>query len=397
MSRRRRVAAAITLVCALGLYAAPVATASRAYAAPAPHSGGGASLPAQDHGSPVAPPPVELPPGAAGHGTHGTGTTQGTSSDAALDKVRQHIDSLYQQAGSATDAYNLATERASEQKDQMARTAAALVAGRARIAALKKQAGAAARAQYRNGGLPASARLALTGDPQSFLDGLGHAAAEQKATNRLIKQMTDAQADLTTYARDAGASWQKLKKNQQATAENKKEIKRKISDAKRLESGLTASRRARLAKLEQDAAATAQTTWLNSSAPGDMNRPPSESGAKALAFATAQLGKPYVWGAEGPDTYDCSGLTSQAWAAAGIHIPRTSQEQWRLLPHVAVADMRPGDLIIYYKDASHVAMYAGGGEIIQAPRPGKDVMVSKAGTMPVLGVVRPDAGAPPVA
>ena len=129
---------------------------------------------------------------------------------------------------------------------------------------------------------------------------------------------------------------------------------------------------------------------MNTYAPSDMNRAPSAAGTRALAFATAQIGKPYVWGAEGPDSYDCSGLTSQAWAAAGLPIPRTSQEQWRLLPHVSLADMRPGDLIIYYKDASHVAMYAGGGKILQAPRPGRDVTLSEAGAMPVLGVVRPD-------
>src|SRR5699024_11663565 len=71
---------------------------------------------------------------------------------------------------------------------------------------------------------------------------------------------------------------------------------------------------------------------------------------------------PILWGAEGPTSYDCSGLTSQAWAAAGRPIPRTSQEQWRLLPHIAIKDMRPGDLIIYHADATHVGMYVGNGQ-----------------------------------
>ncbi|MET7684564.1 NlpC/P60 family protein [Streptomyces sp. NPDC005423] len=72
-------------------------------------------------------------------------------------------------------------------------------------------------------------------------------------------------------------------------------------------------------------------------------------------------------GAEGPDSFDCSGLTSQAWLGAGHIIPRTSEEQWRRLKHVPVADMRPGDLIIYFADASHVVLYIGDGMIIQAP------------------------------
>ncbi|MER5489455.1 C40 family peptidase, partial [Streptomyces sp. NPDC002812] len=122
----------------------------------------------------------------------------------------------------------------------------------------------------------------------------------------------------------------------------------------------------------------------------DLRTAASRAGRKAVAFATAQIGKPYEWGAEGPRTYDCSGLTSQAWAAAGHPIPRTSQEQWRQLTHVALKDMRPGDLIIYFDDASHVALYVGGGRIVHAPRPGRTVTLAGAGEMPILGVVRPD-------
>lgn len=111
----------------------------------------------------------------------------------------------------------------------------------------------------------------------------------------------------------------------------------------------------------------------------------------AIRHALAQLGKPYQWGGAGPDTYDCSGLTSEAWAAAGLTIPRTSQEQWRQLKHIDIQDMRPGDLIIYNADASHVAMYLGNGSIVHAPRPNRKVTIAGAGTMQILGVVRPDA------
>ncbi|GAA3729173.1 C40 family peptidase [Streptomyces tremellae] len=393
MSRRRRFAA-IALVCALGLSVSPGWGTHRAYAAPA-----GPSLPPQDYGPPVAPPPVELPPGTGDSANPGgTGGGSGDDSigsgaaDASLDAVRLRIDSLYRQAGSATDAYNLATERAAEQKAQLAATARALVDGQERIAALRQQAGATARAQYRGGGLPPSAGLALADDPQAMLEGLARAKDEQHAANGLLHELTTTQDDLTGYARNAGTNWHKLRENQRTTAKAKKEITAKISDARDLEAGLRAAEKARLRTLEQDAVATAQTAWLNTRAPSDMNRAPSAAGARALAFATAQIGKPYVWGAAGPDTYDCSGLTSRAWAAAGTPVPRTSQEQWRLLPHVPLADLRPGDLIVYYADASHVAVYAGGGKIVQAPRPGRDVTLSEAGAMPVLGAVRPDGG-----
>ncbi|MGV9854190.1 NlpC/P60 family protein [Streptomyces sp. NPDC003442] len=115
----------------------------------------------------------------------------------------------------------------------------------------------------------------------------------------------------------------------------------------------------------------------------------AEAGRRALAYALSQIGKPYVWGAEGPNSFDCSGLTSSAWAYAGRIIPRTSQEQWRRLPRVPLSQLRPGDLVIYYKGASHVAMYAGNGQVVQAPRPGQRVKLSPLASNPLQGVVRP--------
>ena len=109
-----------------------------------------------------------------------------------------------------------------------------------------------------------------------------------------------------------------------------------------------------------------------------MGPPPTYTGPtttqadKAVAFAYAQLGKPYVYGATGPDSYDCSGLVQAAWAAAGVAIPRTTYEDWDDLPHIPVSQMEPGDLIIYDGEG-HVGMYVGGGYIIDAPHTGADV------------------------
>ncbi|MEV7776096.1 NlpC/P60 family protein [Kitasatospora sp. NPDC086791] len=110
----------------------------------------------------------------------------------------------------------------------------------------------------------------------------------------------------------------------------------------------------------------------------------------AVEFAKRQLGKPYVWGGVGPEAFDCSGLTLQAWRAAGIKIPRTSQQQWHDLTHVRKSDVRPGDLVVYFQDASHIGIYIGDGQIIQAPKPGKVIKRSPIDAMPVLGVVRPE-------
>ncbi|MFF7649973.1 NlpC/P60 family protein [Streptomyces sp. NPDC007983] len=131
------------------------------------------------------------------------------------------------------------------------------------------------------------------------------------------------------------------------------------------------------------------TTPVVPKTPGRLPMASASAGQRALRWALNQIGKPYVWGAEGPNSFDCSGLTSQAWAHAGRTIPRTSQEQWRRLPRISLSQIRPGDLVIYNKGASHVAIYAGGGQVVQAPRPGTTVRLSPLASNPVQGVVRP--------
>jgi cell wall-associated NlpC family hydrolase len=114
------------------------------------------------------------------------------------------------------------------------------------------------------------------------------------------------------------------------------------------------------------------------------------AGAAAVAHAKAQLGKPYKFGATGPKSFDCSGLTLSAWKAAGVTLPRTSQQQFSTGKKVAKADLRPGDLVFFYgKKPAHVALYVGDGMVVHAPRAGKDVEYSKVAYMPFSGARRP--------
>ncbi|MFI2434529.1 NlpC/P60 family protein [Streptomyces sp. NPDC018693] len=308
-----------------------------------------------------------------------------------LDAVRLKLDALYHDAAVATDAYNAAEEATKQQSEAIVALAKKIVEGREKLAALKKRAGAAARAQYRTGGLSDEAQLLLSDDPQEFLDGTGRVLQGQKATRDLIAELDQTQQDLEQYATDASAQWQKLEANRKAKEAAQKRIEQQIAAAEELESQLEREEKERLAKLEQEAARQAQTAWLDTGVLAGVQGKASAQGEQAVKYATAQMGKPYEWGAEGPRSYDCSGLTSQAWASAGRGIPRTSQEQWKQLKRVDIKDMRPGDLIIYFEDASHVALYVGGGAMVHAPRPGRNVTLAGAGSMPILGVVRPDA------
>jgi cell wall-associated NlpC family hydrolase len=116
----------------------------------------------------------------------------------------------------------------------------------------------------------------------------------------------------------------------------------------------------------------------------DVARPAADNrGLVAVAFARAQLGKPYEWGGEGPGSFDCSGLAYEAWRRAGVKIPRTTFTQWPALRHIGRGDLQPGDLIFYagsdgsQSNPGHVVMYVGGGWVIQAFETGTNVMLTR--------------------
>lgn len=185
----------------------------------------------------------------------------------------------------------------------------------------------------------------------------------------------------------------------------------KLTEARTLLSQLTAEEKARLAELERKKEAEAerkadelarQQAAKETAAADEAPKTKSGSGTgtgsgsgysskaeKVLAFARAQIGKPYVWGATGPSSYDCSGLTQAAWKAAGVGLPRTTWDQVKVGTRVSTANLRPGDLVFFYDDISHVGIYKGGGMMIHAPKPGANVREESIYYMPIYGSVRP--------
>lgn len=108
-----------------------------------------------------------------------------------------------------------------------------------------------------------------------------------------------------------------------------------------------------------------------------------------MRFAMAQLGDAYVWGGNGPSAWDCSGLTQAAWASAGVTIPRTAAEQFNFGTPVSESNLEPGDLVFYYPGITHVGMYIGGGQIVNAENPSVGVIVTGVNVMPYEGARRP--------
>ncbi len=108
----------------------------------------------------------------------------------------------------------------------------------------------------------------------------------------------------------------------------------------------------------------------------------------AVKFAFGQLGKPYKWAADGPASYDCSGLTLAAWRAAGLSLPHNAAMQWRRIPHISRLAIRPGDLVFYH-NLGHVAIYIGNNQVIHSPTFGDHVKISSIDMSRPYGYGRP--------
>ncbi|MFD0421942.1 C40 family peptidase [Streptomyces parvus] len=308
----------------------------------------------------------------------------------------RELQTRYQAAEEASETYNATAEKLKERTARLKKVNADLAKARSALEVSRGDAGRLAREQYQGRTeFSAYLRLLLAHDPQQALDQshvVGRLAANRAAT---VDRLTDAarRAD-----RLAAAARKALDQQKKLAARQKKQrdaVNGKLREVEGLLATLSEEQIDQLAGLEQQGVDKAQRELVASGALSS-TRPPTRQGGDAVAYAVRQIGKPYVWGAEGPDSFDCSGLTSQAWSAAGRTIPRTSQEQWKQLPRVPVSALRPGDLVIYFPKATHVALYIGDGLVVQAPRPGAKVKVSPLASNPLLGAVRPDPGGAPL-
>jgi peptidoglycan DL-endopeptidase CwlO len=309
-----------------------------------------------------------------------------------IAEVQTKVDSLNHQAEVATQRFNQAQENTGRERRTADQLLDQLASGAQQLNNARRTLGQYAAEQYRSGGLGQTATFLLTANPQGFFD---QAHAMKRATAQQDKVLTDyetQQARTSLKRTQAARSLQALTTSQQQLATDRLTVQKKLRQAQTLLNSLNQQQKAKLAELQRqkEAAARASAARLASEGSGKHSSAAYAAlAAKAIAFAKAQLGKPYVWGATGPNSFDCSGLTQAAWAAAGVTLPRTTWDQVKVGTRVSVSDMEPGDLVFYYSDISHVAMYIGNGQMIQAPHTGAVVDIQPVTEMPIYGVARP--------
>jgi cell wall-associated NlpC family hydrolase len=282
---------------------------------------------------------------------------QATQLSNEVDSLGQQYDGLKIQLGHANSEVKIANQAA-------ARAEAAMAGSQKAVAQL-------AAMGYMNGGMDPTLQMLTSGNPNLFLS--------QAST---VQQLDD----------EAGMRLSTLQREQLAAVRAQTTAKEEIATANELQSqinGKVKTIHAKLDVLNSSALSQAMAVFDKTGNYPNIVLPEATNvGTTALRAALTQRGKPYVWGAAGPDSYDCSGLVMWAFAQEGISLPHYTGDQWNAGMHVSRADLEPGDLVFFFADISHVGLYLGNGLMVDAPSTGQVVQVQPVFWSDYVGAVR---------
>jgi cell wall-associated NlpC family hydrolase len=299
--------------------------------------------------------------------------------NAELDRLARQNDQLDEQYNLASAAVAAAQRTARQAQQAADRAATRYRAAHARFLQAVLQ-------QYVSGPSPSIGNLMTSTAPQQYLDDLTLADYMSNQFADTVRTEQTMQADATRANHQAAAALTAARSKEAALAARRAALRQQAQRFQHLLDSLTAQQRreraharavaaararAELAAQQQRAAQqqAAQTSAPSASAPGPVAGPVSGSVGRVIAFAEAQVGKPYSFGAAGPNAYDCSGLTMAAWAQAGVQLPHSAAEQYNYGTHVAYSQLQPGDLIFLYSPIGHVELYVGHDLAVSAADP----------------------------
>ncbi|WP_407839531.1 NlpC/P60 family protein [Streptomyces sp. DSM 116496] len=300
--------------------------------------------------------------------------------------TRAQVDRLFEEAEQATERFNQAGERAGRLRTEVARVQDAVARGQDRINTMRGVLGAYAGAQYRAGGIDPAVELMLSDDPDDYL---AKAAALDRLSGRQARQLDELRSEqrrLGQERQEASRKLAELDALRADVAKEKRAVTAKLAAARRLLNAMPSQERADFDRASRSGGRPDALPELPDPA---ASGPSSGRAMTAVMAARSAVGRPYVWGSTGPSGFDCSGLMVWSYRQAGVALPRTSQAQRHAGRRVSLSEARPGDLVTYRSDASHVGMYVGNGQVVHAPYPGARVRYDPVGMMPVSSVTRP--------
>ena len=299
-----------------------------------------------------------------------------------IDTVQSRVDHLYNQAEQASERYNDARLELKKSTTQLKALHADLRRQRTKVASIRQEVASSVVAQYQGQALSSTSQLMLSDDPDTFINQL-------TTVSEYNDQRSQMMSDFAVQAKRLEMRQASAKREQTRVAATKK----KLGTEKARIDEKAAEAKALLGKLKDRAAERASRSQERTapSAPSAPASAPAASGraAAAVQYAMAQVGDAYVYGAAGPSAFDCSGLTMMAWQQAGVSLPHSSSAQMSSGTPVSQSQLQPGDLVFYYSPVSHVGMYIGNGQIVNAENPSVGVKITGVNSMPYAGAVRP--------
>jgi cell wall-associated NlpC family hydrolase len=308
-------------------------------------------------------------------------------------QVKDQIDALDTRVEIAGERYNLAADKHAKLLSEKRKAAARVAKAEKRLNQLQTHLDTRANDMYRSG-------------PLGFLDVLlGAKSFDQFArTWDVLKQLNasdatyigetkDARAEATAAHAEFSAKEKSAAQQQSVMADNKKYVEGQLAERKTKLAGIQ-SEVAALQAAEEAARTARAASWARSSSggggdSGNYPSPPVPANGSVVDFAKSRLGCPYVWGASGPGSFDCSGLMMWAYGKVGINLSHSSGSQISEGYRVSRKDLQPGDLVFFGSPIHHVGMYVGGGMMIHAPHSGDVVKIASMDRGDYAGACRP--------
>jgi len=288
----------------------------------------------------------------------------GATPKPTVSQVQKSVNRLTSQQDQAAQMYDQAEQQLSSAKQRLTLVNHEVKTDQAKFESMRSQIAAIASTAYENGTMTNIGALLTSNNPQAVL---GQASV-------LLQLSSDRAAQVNEFiqaARQLQGAQVTAKRTEQAVATldaqrlaRKKSLGKSLNKQKALLATLTAE--------QQQTVTTTSTIGAGGTTKATNPVPVSGAAGQAVAYAYSKLGDPYVYGATGPSSFDCSGLVQAAWASAGVAIPRTTYEQVAALPAVSTSNLQPGDLLFMDGDG-HVGIYVGGGYLIDAPQTGSNV------------------------
>jgi len=291
------------------------------------------------------------------------GGIAGAAPQPTVGQVQARINQLTSQFDRVSVQLDQASQQLSDAQSKLSQVRVHLNHADAQFQAAEASVAQAAAAEFEDSGATSVAGVLTSGDPSVVLQ-----------QGSLLQEMSGQRTAQTQQLLADAGELAGVEQQMQRTEDGISSLKSQLTAQKNSLGHLLTTEKATLASLTvpQQQAVASNSIGASGTTTASYTGPTSTQAEKAVAFAYAQLGKPYQWGATGPNSYDCSGLAQAAWAAAGVAIPRDTYEQWAALPHISSSAIQPGDLL-YYDGVGHVAIYVGNGYMIDAPQTGMDV------------------------